>query len=94
MGICLQRVPSGFQRSHAYNLPGRLGFEHHLLAREGIGALARLGGGFLDHHELREAGDEEHAAPFQFPVAQVGQRLHDAPHVALGKFGADSNFFD
>src|SRR6186713_3470854 len=56
----LDRVFGSLDRACPDDFPGRLGLEGHGLAGEGIGALARLGGGLLDHHELGESGNEEH----------------------------------
>src|SRR3954464_9471779 len=46
------RVLGGLDRPGPHDLARRLGLEHHFFAREGVGALARLGRGLLDHDEL------------------------------------------
>src|SRR5882757_3352088 len=79
----LNRVLGGLDRPCADDLPGRLGLEHHLFAREGVGALARLGRRLLDHDELREAGDEENPALLQLLVADIDERVQHALDVAL-----------
>src|SRR3954466_6679678 len=65
------RVLGGLDRPSPHDLARRLGLEHHFFAREGVGALASLGRGLLDHDELGEAGDEEHPVLLQLLVADV-----------------------
>src|SRR5882757_1150908 len=90
----LNRVLGGLDRPSADDLPGRLGLEHHLFAREGVGALARLGRRLLDHDELREAGDEENPALLQLLVADIDEGVQHALDVALGKFGGGRDLLD
>src|SRR3954451_16112790 len=87
-------VLGGLDRAGADDLPGRLGLEHHLFARERVGALARLGRGLLDDHELGEARHQEQAVLLELLVTDVGQRLHDALDVTLGKLGGGRDLFD
>src|SRR6266702_6889159 len=72
--LVLDRVLGGLDRAGANDLARRLGLEHHFLAREGVGTLAGLGRGLLDHDELCEAGDEEHAVLLELLVTNVNQR--------------------
>src|SRR5207253_7784437 len=81
------RVLGGLDRAGANDLARRLGLEHHFFAREGVGALARLGRGLLDDDELGEAGNEEHAVLLQLLVADVDERVHHALDFFLGNFG-------
>src|SRR5262245_21604344 len=76
------------------DLPGRLGLEHHLLAREGVGALARLGRRLLDHDELRETRHEEEAALLELLVTDVHETIHHVLDVTLGEFGGGRDLFD
>ena len=76
------------------DLPGRLGLEHHLLAREGVGALARLGRRLLDHDELREARHQEEAVLLEFLVTDIHETIHHVLDVTLGKLGGGRDLFD
>src|SRR5688572_11468121 len=49
------------QRLNLDDVAGRLGLEHHLLAGEGIDALARLRGGLVNALDLHQAGHGEDA---------------------------------
>src|SRR6185369_4142031 len=88
------RVLGGLDRPGPHDLACRLGLEHHFFAREGVGALARLGRGLLDHDELGEAGDEEHPVLLQLLVADVNERIHHALDFLLRNFGGRSDLFD
>src|SRR3954451_18397334 len=92
--LFLNRVLGGLDRASPDDLAGRLGLEHHFLAREGVGALASLGRGLLDHDELGEAGDEEYPVLLQLLMANVNERLHHALDFLLRNFGGRSDLFD
>src|SRR5207248_892749 len=87
-------VLGGLDRPGPDDLPGRLGLEHHLFAREGVGALAGLGRGLLDHDELRKARHKEYAALLELLVSDVDERVHHVLDVALGKFGGGRDLLD
>src|SRR5262245_21076830 len=91
LGDC---VLGGLDRAGPDDLPGRLGLEHHLLAREGVGALARLGRRLLDHDELRKARDQEETALLELLVADVDETVHHVLDVTLGEFGGGRDLFD
>src|SRR6218665_445063 len=86
-------VLGSLDRAGADDLAGRLGLEHHLFARERVGALASLGRRLLDDDELGEARHQEQAALLELLVADIGQRLHDVLDVTLGKLGGGRDLF-
>src|SRR5438552_10870798 len=92
--LFLNRVLGGLDRASPDDLAGRLGLEHHFLAREGVGALPSLGRGLLDHDELREAGDEEYPVLLELLVADVNERFHYALDLFLRNFGGGRDLFD
>src|ERR1019366_4041759 len=77
-GIRSNRVFDGLDRTRLDELPGRLGLEYRRLLGEGIDALARLGGGLLDDHELCEARQHEGSGLLELLVADARKRLDDA----------------
>src|SRR3979490_2779081 len=79
----LHRVLGGLDGAGADDLAGRLGLEGHRLAREGVGALARLGGGLLDDDEFCKARDQEDAGFLELLVTDRRERLDDALDVLL-----------
>src|ERR1700722_8498185 len=79
----LHRVLGRFHRACPDDLAGRLGLEHHRLAGERIGALARLGGGLLDDHEFGKAGNQEHSGFLQLLVADGGEGFQNALDILL-----------
>src|SRR4051794_2625344 len=92
--LFLNRVLGGLDRAGPDDLAGRLGLEHHFLAREGVGTLASLGRGLLDHDELREAGDEEYPVLLELLVANVNERFHHALDLFLRNFGGGRDLLD
>src|SRR5260370_36864190 len=73
----LDSILCGFDGPRPYDLPCRLGLEHHLLTRELVGALPRLAGRFLDDHALCTTLNEADPVFLQLLVPANSQRIHD-----------------
>src|ERR1700722_3853558 len=88
------RVFCRLDRARPDDLPGRLGLEGHRLAGEWIGALPRLGGRLLDHHELGKAGNQEHTGFLQLLVTHRRKRLQNALDLLLRNFSLRRDLLD
>src|SRR5450432_668502 len=80
-----QRVFGGLHWPGTNDLAGWLGFEDSRLAREGIHAVAGLGGGLLDHEKLGKAGNQEYTGLLELLVADGAQRLQHRLDILAGQ---------
>ena len=78
-------VLGGLGRTTLDDLTSRLGLEDRRLLREGVDALACLGGWLLHDHHTNQARYHENAVLLQLGIADAGHGLDDTLDVLAGE---------
>src|SRR5207245_2105567 len=83
----LDEVLQGLQRARADDLARWLGLDGDLFLREGVDALALLGGGLVDDAQLEEPREDEDSRTLlaELPRDQTRQLLEDAVDLLLAE---------